>query len=463
MARGQLMEFMRRSIARLSLALFFSIVAVTGSAHSQTMDYKLNQAKRSVAEIATGLQSLKKNDVSTYNRLSAKLTKAAEQLKTTESRTHPDFSTTVQQWRDLQKQMAQIGASWQASRNQQKKPATAQQQQQPASTRKQPTPADQSVASTNLDPLMEKYKRQSHPVLAEKPTPEQAATWAGEIRALQTTHLQRDLATIESATNSGAASPEDARRVRHWITTGFQDRIQERVNQEIKKNVSIIRGATITAELINGLDPTDMNKAYNFASGDNGQNNKATLDDGLRAALVADVLDRVFGQSNADLAEQVIKLKAARIRFSDMEILAAEQAKNLAKAPKKQRAIVKDFLAPIAQKFWLNGSMVAESEADGSIWIDSRDVGDVTNNGKIWIGSNEIGAIEPDGRIWFDSSWQGSIESNGEVWRRGKQVGLIEPDGTVWAGGSASGEIVPFQGEWKRAAFVYFFRDVFVR
>jgi len=463
MAPGQLMEFMRSSIARLSLAVFLSLVAATGSAQSQTMDYKLNQAKRSVAEIKAGLQGLRQNDVSAYNRLSAKLTKAAEQLKTTESRAHPDFSTTVQQWRDLQNQMAQIAASWQAPRNQQQKPASAQQQRQATTTTQQSAPVNPSVASTDLDSLMEKYKRQSHPVLAEKPTPEQAAAWAGKMRALQTTHLQSDLATIESAASSGAASPEDARRVRHWITTGFQRHIQERVDQEIQKNVSIIRGATITADLINGLDPTDMNKAYNFASGDNGRNNKATLEDGLRAAMVADVLSRVFGQGNTDLAEQIKRLKAARVRFTDMEVLAAEQAKILANTPKKQRAIVKDFLAPIAQEFWLNGSMVAESEADGSIWIDSRDVGDVTNNGKIWIGSNEIGAIEPDGRIWFDSGWQGSIESNGEVWRRGKQVGLIEPDGTVWAGGSASGEIVPFQGEWKRAAFVYFFRDVLLR
>jgi hypothetical protein len=31
----------------------------------------------------------------------------------------------------------------------------------------------------------------------------------------------------------------------------------------------------------------------------------------------------------------------------------------------------------------------------------------------------------------------------------------------VWINGNSNGEIVPFDGEWKRAAVVYYFRDIF--
>ncbi|MBT3046439.1 MAG: hypothetical protein KME53_05740, partial [Candidatus Thiodiazotropha sp. (ex Clathrolucina costata)] len=157
------------------------------------------------------------------------------------------------------------------------------------------------------------------------------------------------------------------------------------------------------------------------------------------------------------------RIESARARLDELAPVASEQAGIFANAAKKQRPVSKDFLAPIAQEFWLNGSVTAESEADGSIWIEANDVADITHNGEIWIESNERGSIEPNGDVWFDGNQVGSLEPNGEVWRGGNQVGLIEQNGTVWMDGSPAGEIVPFQGEWKRAAILYYFRDFFPR
>ena len=55
------------------------------------------------------------------------------------------------------------------------------------------------------------------------------------------------------------------------------------------------------------------------------------------------------------------------------------------------------------------------------------------------------------------------LEDNGEVWRNGTQVGLVEVagNGDVWIGGSKDGAVEPYAQEWKRAAIVFFFSDVF--
>ena len=90
-----------------------------------------------------------------------------------------------------------------------------------------------------------------------------------------------------------------------------------------------------------------------------------------------------------------------------------------------------------------------------------NEVGDIESNGKIWVRGNRLGSIEPNGEVWFRGNSIGSLEDNGEVWRGGTQVGLIDKAGKAWIGGNADGEITPYQGEWKRAAVLYYFRDVF--
>ncbi|MEM6985928.1 MAG: hypothetical protein AAF499_05250, partial [Pseudomonadota bacterium] len=69
----------------------------------------------------------------------------------------------------------------------------------------------------------------------------------------------------------------------------------------------------------------------------------------------------------------------------------------------------------------------------------------------------------PHGDVWFDANLVGSLEPNGEVWRDGNQVGLIDENGTAWVNGNPSGEIAPFDGNWRRAAIIYYFSDFFTR
>ncbi|MCP5093842.1 MAG: hypothetical protein GY949_23305, partial [Gammaproteobacteria bacterium] len=363
---------------------------------AQTIDYDLNQATRTIKDAGNGLERLRPGDVATYNRLSAKLTKAGKHLESTQSNSHPDYAAAVQRWGELQAQMAAIAQEWQAAQQQAQPAAAAQQQAQPAAAA-QPAPAaaEAKVEPVNLDPLTTKYKRANLPKFPDAAAPDQARTWALHMRGLQTTTLQADLATIESALSSGAASQSDADRVRQWISDMFQDNIQQTVQQQSQANEGIISSMNYSADLINGVADGDMNGAYRFAGGDNFQNNATRLDNALRAGAVATIFDEVFGTSNPTRADQLKKIQAARTRLDELAPLAAEQAEVYANAPTKERPVTKDFLAPIAQEYWLNGSIMAESDDEGGIWIDSNNVGDITHNGKIWVQANERGSIEP--------------------------------------------------------------------
>lgn len=451
-----------RSIPKLLQALWLvalcSMLQI-GNANAQTMDYNLNQAKRSLDQISTGIQSLRQNDINGYNRLSSKLTKAAELLQGSESTEHPEFLPAVQRWQQLQQQMVQIASVMQAE---QAKQQQARQQQQQASSSVEKTQEKAAVAPVNLDPLMTKYQRQSLPKLAADASTSDARDWAIHMRDLQTTLLQADLATIELALASGAASAEDARRVRLWISDNFQRTIAEQILAAVQTNDGVIVNGGHTAELILEIDASDKNRVYQFAGEANGKRNSDTLESAVHAGAVAQVFDEIIGsKTNPERVAILEQIKSARDRLSDLKPIAAEQAVAIANAPKKQRVVKKDFLAPIAQEFWLNGGVLAESDQEGGIWIDSNQAGDITHNGEIWIESNERGSIEIDGEVWFDGYSVGSLEPNGEVWRNGSQVGLIEQNGTVWVGSSPAGEIVPFQGEWKRAAVLYYFSDFF--
>lgn len=448
----------RRSSHTMALLALLGTLCLATLGHAATIDANLNIATRTLKEVSTGLDGLRPGDVSSYNRLSAKLTKSAELLQASESKAHPDFATSVATWQALQARMAAIASEWQAAQAQAQ---SAQPAAQPSASA--PASAPPPVAQIDLDPLMSKYERANLPQLPDSPTPEQADTWAEQVLALQTTQLAADLATIDEAVAAGAASSNDGNRVRRWISDIHQGAITERINLALQSGDGIIRSAAHTAELINAIGPEDRSKAYNFATGDNGTNNRARLDDALRAGEVANVLDRRFGKTNDDRHTLLESIANARNKLDELEPVAAAFAEVLANTPRKTRPVPPDFLAPIAQEFWLNGSILAESDAKGGIWIDSNQVGDITHNGKIWVDSNERGSIEPDGEVWLDGNSMGSLEPNGEVWRGGNQVGLIQQDGTVWVNGSAAGEIVPFQGEWKRAAILYYFRDFFAQ
>ena len=220
-------------------------------------------------------------------------------------------------------------------------------------------------------------------------------------------------------------------------------------------------GTKTFAEMINAVEPDDMNGAYRFAREDRYENNKKSLEDAIQAGQVVIVFNDIFGPSDRDLTEAVKQIKAAQRKLVELKPAADEQAIVLANAEPAARHKNKDFLAPIAQEFWFEGNMIAESDTDGSIWIDGNQAGYITHNGEIWIESNDMGSIEPDGEVWFEGNKVGSLEPNGKVWRGGTQVGLIDKEGTAWINGNPTGTIEPFQGEWRRAAIIYYFSDFY--
>lgn len=456
----------RRTLpAMLARAMLLSVgLLVAIAAQGDTMDYDLNQAIRTIADVTGGLERLRPGDVSSYNRLGAKLTKAAGHLQATQSQAHEQYQPAVAQWSALQAQMAAIAQSWQAAQAQ----AQAQAAQAESPAEPQPAPASKplpraqpAAAAVDLDPLMDKYQRNNLPVLPEAATPEQGRAWAEAMKGLQTARLAADLAVIDSALASGAASAADADRVRRWITDSFQRTIQERIDHQVQAQDGAVSSMVHLVDLIERVGPDDGNGAYRVAGEVNGPANAARLDDALRAGAVAAQFDVVFDRGNPERVAMLRRVAVARQKFDALAPLAAKQAQAFASAPAKRRPVTKDFLAPIAQKFWLNGNVAAESDRRGGIWIDSNEVGNITHNGKIWVASNERGSIEPDGKVWFDGNQVGSLEANGEVWRGGNQVGLIDSDGTAWVGGNPAGEVEPYQGEWQRAAILYYFRDFF--
>ncbi|MCG7994599.1 MAG: hypothetical protein JAZ06_04155 [Candidatus Thiodiazotropha taylori] len=472
------MSTVRGCVTGLSLILLAVL-----SAQVQAIDADLNLASRILKQVEQGLDRLRPGDVASYNRLSSKLNRAAKHLETTQSKSLPEYTNAVKHWGMLQARMVEIANNWNAQRQNaqaaqtppaskststNKSPAESKSAQvnksppanKPSPGKIQPAPA---VEPVDLDPLMTKYQRSNLPKLPDNATAEQARTWARQMKGLQTTQLQNDLASIDSALKSGAASKSDADRVRRWVSDIFQGNIKQTIRQKVQINEGTVESMLYMADMINAVKPGDKNGAYRFAGDEKLQNNRMRLDDALRAGSVLVVFDELFGGGSTTRADKLKRIESARTKLDELAPLAAEQARYFARAPKKQPPVIKEFLAPIAQKYWLNGSVTAESESDGSIWIDAYDVADITHNGKIWIESNERGSIEPNGDVWFDGNQVGSLESNGEVWRSGNQVGLIEQNGTVWINGSPAGEIVPFQGEWKRAAILYYFREFFPR
>ncbi len=476
------------------LVFFFgSLLIQINNIQAETMDYDLNQATRLIKAADDNLKRLRDGDVNNYNRISKNMEKAAKHLEATQSKSHEEFTPAVKRWGELQAQMAEIAARWNAAVAQQQADAAAQQQAAQAEQQRQQAEAaaiakqqaaaqqanqaqqqqaktaatEPQVEQVNLDPLMDKYQRQNLPKLSEDASVSDAKKWAQQMLALQTTQKQADLKTIEEALQSGAASKNDADRVSYWIRDSFQDSIKREIQDEMNKHRGKVVSMKYSVELIQSIKDGDGNGAYRVAGPVHGPNNKKLLDNAMRSADIVAAYAGVYREEsnneNAEVIALAPQLKSARARIDELEPAAKKQEEVLANAPKKERVKNKDFLAALAQEFWLEGSVFAETEKDGSVWIGSDVVGDITHNGEIWVNGIREGSIEPNGEVWFQGNKVGSLEDNGEVWRGGNQVGLIDNKGTAWINGSPSGEIEPFKGEWKRAAILYYFSDFYRR
>ena len=321
----------------------------------------------------------------------------------------------------------------------------------------------EQTALTVLNPIKAKYQRGSLPTLSDTPTPAQAREWAVSMQALRTTELQADVAKIDAIVAAGTASAEDARTAKMWITDGSQLEIESRIREARMKAEGWIISAGTFADMVNAVASDDKNGAYRFAKTDNGvyERNLNNLERALQAGDVVLVYNDIFGESENNQTEMLQVIASARNRLIDMKPIADQQAVVVAAAKPAHAQKSKDFLKPVAQEFWYEGNLIAERESDGSIWIDANDVADITNNGEIWIEANEMGSIEPNGEVWFNANHVGNLVNGGEVWRGGNQVGLIDNEGTAWVNGNPTGKIEPFNGEWRRAAIIYYFSDFF--
>lgn len=278
------------------------------------------------------------------------------------------------------------------------------------------------------------------------------------MQALQTTELQKDLALLKQP----GVAVADANRVNRWISGDFQRQIQQQVTAAMQKfNGEALKAAQL-AEQIRNIADNDKMRAYNFAHGENGQRNAQLIQNGLVATANAMSLEKVYPSlAEATRMEQLSLIAVAEQRLQQMSEDSQKTAAELAKLPKKQKAKKEVHLKGIAQKLWYRGRELASLDSKGSIWMNSTDAGDVESNGTIWVRGRDLGSIEPDGKVWFRGRHIGTLEDNGKVWRDSSHVGTVEMDGKVWIDGNANGEIVPFEGEWKRAAIVYYFRDIF--
>jgi len=423
--------------------------------YAQQMDAQLNLAKRNLVQIEKNLSSLKAGDVASYNRISEKLTKTAELIKASSSQAHPDYATSIEKWNAYQQQMVQIAQTW-GSANQQNVVSSTSEEQTGAQSSQ---PQSAGTRLVDADAILSKYQRQNRPKLAQYPSPEDARKWAEATKLLQTTELEKDLKLL----NDPSVSKQDANRVSRWIGGQFQTQINEDIQAAFQRfNGSALTAVNLSKQIL-AVDESDDMKAFNMANGAIGRENASTLNNGLIASAVGQALDETFPDlANPNRLQEIEYIAKGQSRFDQMLAGVGATSQALAKMPKKQRKVNPTFLKGIKQELWYRGSTLAYLDAKGSIWMSNKDVGDITANGTIWVGSNDLGSIEPDGKVWFRGNHIGTLEENGKVWRNGTQVGLVETDsGKVWIDGNSNGEIVPFEGEWKRAAVVYFFQDLF--
>jgi hypothetical protein len=428
------------------------------NAFAQQMDAKLNLAIRSLDTIEGSLSNIRQGDVAQYNKLSDQLTKAADLLKATESKTHPDYVKSVQRWSSLRQTMVSTATQWQQAQSTANiVPKTSNQN---SSAQSYNSTESKPVAENTINPdaILSKYQKQNRPKLGNYPNPSEVEAWATQMKMLQTSELQKDLALLAQS----KASSNDIARVSRWIQGDFQTQLQQDVRTRLNSFNSQVDSAVQLANQIRSIKPDDKMRAYNFAKDANGRRNMQMLESGLIATANASALEQVF-PSFTDPKRQE-KLAAIAIAQQTLDTFIANTEivnEELAKLPQKTKKTSKVSFKGISQELWLNGSVLASLDKKGSIWMNSTDVGDITANGTIWVRGNDLGSIEPDGKVWFRGNHIGTLEHNGSIWRSGSQVGLIEDDGKVWINGNANGSIVPFEGEWKRAAVIFYFRDIF--
>jgi hypothetical protein len=435
------------------ICLLVNIVFST-NVFAQQMDAKLNMAKRSLDTLETKLSVIRQGDVAEYNRLSKQLNKAMGLLQSTESKAHPDYVTSIQRWSALRQVMAEKAQQWQAQASQLTAENTTDSEIPTSNSKVLPV----QESAVDVDAILTKYHPDSRPKLGNYPNPSEVGEWALKIRALQTTELKNDLAIIEKAN----ANPSDKNRVIRWISGEFQKQIQQQVLSRLQGFNNLIDTAVQLSAQINGIDINDKMRAYNFANDANGRNNHQTLENGLIATANVQQLEEVYPKLvDKNRTKKLTAIVMAQQKLDTMRSESIETGKALAALPKKQKAKKESFLKGIDQELWLNGRILAYLDKKGSIYMDSADVGDITGNGTIWVRGNDLGSIETNGKVWFRGRHIGTLEDNGKVWRNGSQVGTVETNGKVWINGNSNGEIVPFDDEWKRAAVVYYFRDIF--
>lgn len=438
---------------RLIFVFFLLNIMFSGHLLAQQMDAKLNMAKRSLETIETKVKNIKTGDVQEYNRLSEELTKTAELLQTTESKTHPDYIASIQRWSGLRQLMVNTAAQWQ------EQPSVAATSSSPSSVSSTNSQASEGQTSdVDANAILAKYQSKNRPKLADYPNPSEVGEWAQKMLALQTTELTNDLAALKQA----GVNPSDADRVSRWISGDFQRQIQQQVQTTLQGFNSLINEAVQLSSQIDGIDIKDKMRAYNFANDTNGLDNNQTLENGLVATANAQQLEEVFPKlADVNRLQKLTAIAMAQQKLDTMRSQSKETGAALAALPKKQKAKKENFIKGIEQELWLNGSIFAYLSKKGNVYMHSTDVGDVTSDGVIWVRGNDLGSIETNGKIWFRGRHIGTLEDNGKVWRNSSHIGTIEPNGKVWINGNSNGEIVPFEGEWKRAALVFYFSDIF--
>jgi hypothetical protein len=274
------MQFIvKRSSTILIAACWLAMLVVTAT-HAAAMDAHLNMAKRSLAEIENAVASLKPGDVSLYNNLSTKLTKAADLLKKTESKAHPEYVPSIQKWSALQQSMVSIAQQWQQANSSAPASASPSETHGPSRSSKS-NPLVSNANKVDLDTILAKYQRQNRPQLSERASPSDAQEWSSAMIALQSSELHNDLAILKK---SGAAAA-DIQRVSKWIGGNFQQQIKQDIQDKLANNEGQVRTAVELAQQISTIGDNKM-RAYNFANGENGERNAAVLADGLRASAV---------------------------------------------------------------------------------------------------------------------------------------------------------------------------------
>ncbi len=443
----------------LAVAITFGVVVDAGA---EAYDANMSRAASLIGEVEAGIELVADHDVTTYNHLSGKLTKAGELLQASTTKEHPEYVPLVQRWSTAQQHMAAVAERWTTERAEAATAAAA----GGAASQSAPPAAAANSAPASAGPPVDAneirghYQRDSIPALPEFPTKDDVAVWVGHLQHLRDKVAPADLAAINQAVQSGRMSEVDGRNLHNDVKLRANQLIQDQIRDGRELIERPIREAVDQAWLISETPTDNPVRAYNFAGGDNGRRTTAVLDRGLAALESARYADTVFdGAEKPERQEQLESIRAGRARFAELVALAPEGKRILDKAPRAKPKKRPEILPSLAQKFWLGGRVIGEVDAKGGVWIDSRKVGDIENNGKIWVGGIDKGSLEPDGKVWFQGTHVGTLEDNGRVWVRSRHVGSVDDAGKLWVG-SRSGSIEPFQGEWRRAAIVVFF-DLF--